>query len=89
MGACHITLSGLELQMHDEHEIPFVWWYGFQVHRSLNEKLEMLEKECSGKSVETGGYLRMIKRKQILKLVLQITFFHRPGHGAPSSHNFA
>lgn len=57
MGACHIVLSGLELQMYDDHELPFIWWYGFQVHRSLNETLELLEKECRDKSLETSQFL--------------------------------
>jgi hypothetical protein len=47
MGASHIILAGLELDIHHSNELPFVFWYGAVVYNTLNEALEVLRKECA------------------------------------------
>lgn len=47
LGACHIVLAGLELDIHHADELPFVLWYGAVVYSTLNESLEVLRKDCA------------------------------------------
>jgi hypothetical protein len=47
LGACHIVLAGLELDIHHSNELPFVFWYGAVVYSTLNESLEVLRKDCA------------------------------------------
>jgi len=46
MGASHIILSGLELDLHEENELHFVYWYGERLHNALHDKLATLNTEC-------------------------------------------
>lgn len=56
MGACHVVLSGLELNLHDEDELPFVYWYGEQVHTALLETLGKLQTACQSAPKAVGEW---------------------------------
>lgn len=44
--AGHITLSGLELDIHDDNELPYVLWHGVLVYSTLNDALKDLKAIC-------------------------------------------
>ena len=44
--ASHIILAGLELDIHDPNELPFVYWHGAVVYNTLNDALQALRKVC-------------------------------------------